>query len=252
MITVRARGAGSERFGVEVERVEQTPSGGYSFLPAARTAFSASTWIAAHPREFVLQGGRSQVVEYSIRVPVGVEPGDHLGAVTVKQLRLGRATVAAVQAIAVRTTIRVPGRIRQAVVLGEIGTPALASGGPVTVATTVRNTGDVRLDFNANNPAALAILDGSKVSARLPFIGLLYPGQVRSFRLTWQDPPTFGKLKARVSVRLSNGPRSNTASFWMVPWRQAGAVLLIALAAVVIYVQRKRRRSRSRVAEAGR
>jgi hypothetical protein len=88
----------------------------------------------------------------------------------------------------------------------------------------------------------LTVLDGSHTAVSLPFIGLLYPGQVRSFRLVWQDPPTFGHPEARVAVRLASGTQARSARFWVLPWRQAAALLLVALAGVVVFVQRNRRR----------
>jgi hypothetical protein len=248
-IDVHMVGEQRQRFRVDVQEVEQTPSGGYSYRSPGASPFSASSWITASPTRFAGAANGTQPIEYAIRVPRNAEPGDHVAAVTVKQLPPpGRGQIATVVAIAVRITIRVPGSAREAVQIGRVAVPTLASGGPVTIATTLRNTGNVRLDFNRANRAALTVLDGSRTAARLPFIGLLYPGQVRSFRLAWQDPPTFGHPKARVTVRLAGGTRAASAGFWVLPWRQAAALLLVALAAVLVFVQRGRRRARQAAA----
>jgi hypothetical protein len=138
--------------------------------------------------------------------------------------------------------VRVRGEARQAVAIGEIARPRLASGGPLTVSTTVRNTGNVRLDFSRANRGALAVLEGSRSVARLPFIGLLYPGQTRSFRLAVEDPPAIGRLKARATVRLASGTATRSAGLLVLPWRQAAALALVALAAVLAATQWRRRR----------
>ena len=242
-IDVSMVGEQAALFRVGVQDLEQTPSGGFSVQSPSSAPFSASSWITANPMKFSGAAKRTQPVEYAIRVPRNAEPGDHLAAVTIERLPPpGRGQVSAIEATAVRITIRVPGTIHQAVQIGQLAVPTLAGGGPITIATSVRNTGNVRLDFNGANRSGLTVLDGSHTAASLPFIGLLYPDQVRSFRLAWQDPPTFGHPEARVAVRLASGTRARSARFWVLPWRQAGALLLVALAGVVVFVQRKRRR----------
>ncbi|MCW3018290.1 MAG: hypothetical protein JWN10_598 [Solirubrobacterales bacterium] len=242
-IDVNMVGEQAQLFRVDVQDLEQTPSGGFVVKAPSSAPFSAASWITTSPTKFSGAANRTQPIEYAIRVPRNAEPGDHVAAVTIERLPPpGRSQVAAIEAIAVRITIRVPGTIHQAAQIGRLAVPTLAGGGPVTLATSVRNTGNVRLDFNGANRGGLTVLDGSHTAASLPFIGLLYPDQVRSFRLAWQDPPTFGHPEARVAVRLASGAQERSARFWVLPWRQAAALLLVALAVVVMSVQRERRR----------
>jgi hypothetical protein len=240
--TIREQG---QQFRVLVQSATQTPSGGYAFGPSVPVPFSAAQWITVSPRRFVGSASGTHVIEYSIRVPANAGPGDYLAAITVERVNLarGHAQLSVVDAIAVRITVRVPGKTRQAVQIGPIAAPALAGGGPVTLVATVRNTGNVLLDFNGRNRASMTVLGGVHVIATMPFIGLLYPGQTRTFRYAWQDPPTLGHPKVRVAVRLSSGERVRTRLFWVLPWRQAAALLLVALAAVVLLLQRSRRRA---------
>jgi hypothetical protein len=243
-IDVSMVGEQAQLFRVDVQDLEQTPSGGFIVKPQSSAPFSASSWITTDPTKFSGAANRTLPIEYAIRVPRNAAPGDHVAAITIKRLPPpGHSQVAAIEAIAVRITIRVPGTIHQAVQISQLAVPTLAGGGPVTLATTVRNTGNVRLDFNGANRGGLTVLGGSHTAAAsLPFIGLLYPDQVRSFRLAWQDPPTFGHPEARVTVRLASGTQKRSARFWVLPWRQAAALLLVALAGVVVFVQRDRRR----------
>jgi hypothetical protein len=246
-IDVSMVGEQAQFFRVDVQDLEQTPSGGFVVKTSSSAPFSAASWITTSPTKFSGAANRTQPVEYAIRVPRSAEPGDHVAAVTIERLpQPGRGQVAAIEAIAVRITIRVPGTIHQAVQISQLAVPTLAGGGAVTIATSVRNTGNVRLDFNGTNRGGLTVLDGSRTAASLPFVGLLYPDQVRSFRLAWQDPPTFGHPEARVTVRLASATQARTARFWVLPWRQAAALLLVALAGVVVFVQRERRRRRAR------
>jgi hypothetical protein len=240
---VRLDGERGQRFRLDVEDLTQAGDGGFRYRPASGSPYSASSWATVSPRRFRGRPDRIQLVEYQVRIPSGAEPGDHVTSLTLK--RLGppsRSQVSTVAALSARVTVRVSGEARQAVAIGEIARPRLASGGPLTVATTVRNTGNVRLDFNRANRGALAVHEGTHSVARLPFVGLLYPGQTRSFRLAVQDPPTIGRLKARASVRLASGTATRSAGFLVLPWRQAAALALIALAAAVAVAQWRRRR----------
>jgi hypothetical protein len=242
-IDVGMVGEQAQRFRVVVQDLEQTPSGAFIVERPTSAPFSAASWIATNPTRFSGAANRTQPIEYAIRVPRNATPGDHVAAVTIERLPApGHGQVAAIEAIAVRITIRVPGTIHQAAQISQLAVPTLAGGGAVTIATSVRNTGNVRLDFNGANLGGLIVSDGSRTAASLPFVGLLYPNQVRSFRLAWQDPPTFGHPEARVTVRLASGTRERAAQFWVLPWRQAGALLLVALAGAVVFVQRERRR----------
>jgi hypothetical protein len=241
-IDVSMVGEQAQLFRVHVQDLGQTPSGGFVVKTPSSAPFSAASWITTNPTKFSGAADRTQPIEYAIRVPPNAEPGDHVAAVTIERLPVaGHGQVAAIEAIAVRVTIRVPGAIHQAVQISQLAAPTLADG-PVTIATSVRNTGNVTLDFNGANRAGLTVLNGSHTAASLPFIGLLYPDQARSFRLAWQDPPSFGHPQARVTVRLARGTQARSARFWMLPWRQAAALLLVALAGVVVFIQRGRRR----------
>lgn len=240
---VRLDGERGQRFRVEVEDVTQTADGGFRYRPASGSPYSASSWASVSPRRFRGRPDRIQLVEYQLRIPSGAEPGDHVTSLTLKRLGPpGRGQVSTVAALSARVTVRVRGEARQAVAIGKIARPRLASGGPLTVATTVRNTGNVRLDFNRANRGALTVLEGTRSVARLPFVGLLYPRQTRSFRLAVQDPPAIGRLKARATVRLASGTATRSAGFLVVPWRQAAALALVALAAALAATQWRRRR----------
>jgi hypothetical protein len=244
--SVQLGGERGERFRVDVEDVTQSPDGGFQFRRPSGSPFSASSWIVVSPSTFPGAPNRTQIVEYQLRIPRNAEPGDHVASLTVKRLPpAGRGQISTIEALAVRTTVHVRGPVRQAVEIDDLSAPTVASGGPVTVGATLRNTGSVRLDFNRANPGSLSVLDGSHTAAQVKFIGVLYPGQTRSFRLAWQDPPTFGRPRARVTVQVAHGTASRSRSILVLPWRQAVALTLIALAAGLLVVQRRRRRARS-------
>ena len=229
-------------FVVEVQDVVQLADGGYAYRRASRSRRSASSWLTVAPRSFSGRPDRTQPVEFRLRVPRAAEPGDHVASITVKQApRPGEAGAVAVQAISFRLNVRVRGEVSERVEIGPIAAPALAGRGPVEVGVVVRNTGNVRLDFDRRNRGALWIGGGRDARARIRFRGQLYPGRARAFNLSLDDPPALGSLTAHASVRTRAGSVTRSRSFRMVPWRQAGALLLVALAAGLVHAGRRRR-----------
>jgi hypothetical protein len=232
-------------FEVQVQDVVQLPDGGYAYKRPSGSRFSASSWLTVAPRTFAGSPDRVQPVDFRVRVPAGAEPGDHVASITVRQVPpRGKPGAVAVQAISFRLNVRVPGRARERVELDSLAVPALAGRGPVEAGVIIRNTGNVRLDFDRRHQGLLSIAGGSKARARLPFRGQLYPGRSRAFSVNWQDPPALGRFTARASIRTRAGRVTESKTFWMVPWRQVGALLLVVFAAGLVHLGRRRRRVR--------
>jgi hypothetical protein len=233
----------SHRFQVAVEDLVQQPDGTFAYLPPSNSPYSASNWVAVTPRTFEGGPDRSQPIQYTVRVPEGAEPGDHFTSLTVKRLPSRRdVTAAPVQAISVRLTIRVAGQAKPGARIASLDVPKVVGESPVNVTAEIVNTGNVRLDFDRRNKGSLAVVSGSDEQARQEFTGVLYPGQTRLFELAWDNPPLFGRNDAEASVDV--GPRDvrDSESFFVAPWRQIGALVLIGLAALVLGLGIRRRR----------
>jgi hypothetical protein len=242
-IGVKLRGEAGQRYRVLVQDIEQRPDGTQIYLPASGSRYSASSWVTVAPSRFGGRPNRTQPVQYRVIVPPDAEPGDHLASLTVERLapRTG-ATAAAGIAISVRLTIRVGGAIRPAARITDLDVPSLADGGPVSIATTVRNSGNVTLDFDRADPGAVRILDGGDRRAILPFEGRLFPGQARVFESRWEDPPLFGSFDAEATVRAGGRPVGRREGFWVIPWRQIAAALLLIGAVLALAFGWRRRR----------
>ena len=153
---------------------------------------------------------------------------------------------AALRAISFRLNVSVPGAAREQVEITSLAAPTIAGRGPIDARVVVRNTGNVRLDFDGRNGGALEIGTGADPGTRLPFAGELYPGRSRAFALRWEDPPVLGRFTARASVRTRGGHAARSATIWVIPWRQGGALLLVGVAGALV---RRGRRRRDRLVE---
>jgi hypothetical protein len=242
-IDVRLKGERGERFRTVVEEIGQRPDGTQTYAPASNAPYSASSWVRVTPATFAGAPDRVQPIQYQVVVPVNAEPGDHLASLTVQRLaKGGDATAAAINAVSVRLTIRVGGPLDPAARITELDVPGIADGGPVGVSATVENSGNLTLDFDHANRGGVKILDGDDRKAALPFEGKLFPGQTRVFASRWEDPPLLGHFEALASVRTTGEDAHRSARFWVIPWRQIGALLLLLVAVVLLALGIRRRR----------
>ena len=238
---LQLNGERGRRFRVEVEDLSQASDGSFRYRDAGSgSRYSAATWISALPRSFDGGPDRVQPIEYRVRIPRNAAPGDYGASLTVKRSPTPGGSASIVQAISVRLNVRVRGKTRERAEIENLEVPKIAGKGPITVSATIRNKGNTRLVFGRRNRGALEIVD----QAKLAFRGVLLPGERRRFDLRWEDPPLTARPRARVQLEAS-GRRltSDSSAFWVVPWRQAGAILLIALAFLILL--RGRRRSRA-------
>jgi hypothetical protein len=229
------------RFTVEPEGLGQDVHGGFTFRPAGRSRFSAAAWLLAIPSAFAGAPARTQAVEFRVRVPRDAEPGDHVASLTVKRTpvaRPGRAAI--VQAVAVRLTIRVAGRVQRRAALADLRAPRVAGGGQVDAAVTVRNTGNQRLDFDHGQRGQLTITANGRRKASAAFAGVLYPGERREFHTSWSDPPLLGRVKVQAHLPSAR-PATLARMIVLVRWRQSLALALIAVAAILLVSGRRRR-----------
>lgn len=241
---VELSGEADRRFRVVVQDVRQLPNGGLAYSAPSGSPFSASSWISVAPARFGGGPARTQPVQYVVRVPTGAEPGDHLASLTVQRLPGGGdATAAAIEAISVRLTVHVPGRARPAARIESLDVPGIAAGDPVALGAVVRNTGNVTLDFDGDDLGRLEVRGGGGRRAAYTFGGELFPGETRLFSYSWQGAPLFGSFDAAAAIRVDGRPVARASTgFWVIPWRQIGALILVALAVVVALTGWRRRR----------
>jgi hypothetical protein len=241
---VRLDSEGARRFRVVSQDIQQQPDGTLSYAPPSDSPYSAASWVSVGPRGFAGGPDRTQPLQYRVQVPAGAAPGDHLASLTVQRLpRRDSAVAAPIEAVSVRLTIHVPGHVRANAEISSLELPSIADGGPVEISATVRNTGNVTLDLDGKDRGGVTILDGNDREATIPLEGTIFPGQARAFDLSWDGPPLFGHFAAKASVKVGTQVAERTEKFWVIPWRQIAALVLIVLAALTLSLGIRRRRS---------
>lgn len=74
---------------------------------------NAAGWLRVRPRHVAISPGRSTVLSIGVRVPRRAQPGDHHAAVVLATRPLERRRVGVRMRLAVRVSVRAPGRVRR-------------------------------------------------------------------------------------------------------------------------------------------
>lgn len=74
---------------------------------------NAAAWLRVHPRRLTIPSRGSAVINVGVRVPRRAQPGDHHAAVVLATRPLDRGRVSVRMRLAVRVSVRAPGRVRR-------------------------------------------------------------------------------------------------------------------------------------------
>lgn len=156
---------------------------------------NAAAWLLVRPRHLTIPARGSATVRVRVRVPRRAQPGDHHAAVVLATRPLDRGRVGVRMRLAVRVSVRAPGRVRRRVEIRALRVRRvgrarllevrLANRGNVTEKlagrVTVSLTGRTTLRVRAPRRELLPGREG--------VVAAVYRGRAR------------GKIRARVGVR---------------------------------------------------
>jgi len=204
--------------------------------------YAASDWVSVDPESFQIAPGDTQTVTATITEPAAPDAGDHQVAIvflvpsgqTDGNIKINRG-------IGTPVYITVPGPTDDSVALGDLSASAFAINGPVTLTTTVRDTGTVHRDFRDPNPLTV---DTAGDAAPFPDFTVIRGG-TREVSTTW-DPPLMCVCNPSVSIVNADGTvQSASVRVIVFPLKLLGILLGAVLVGWVI-VLFSRRRSRAR------
>jgi hypothetical protein len=237
----------------DVYPADMVDAGGGAQAPAARdaTIVAAGAWVVPARDRIEVGPERSLVVPLTIEVPVGTEPGSYRAALLVEPVRSGtESTIEARTRVALPVELEVLGAIDLGIELGRLGWS--------------RDDGGIRFELPVTNGGNVTFVAGAEVlidrgGDRPPVrIGMepadrtLAPGAVTTLSTLWGEAPWFGRVTARPVVVARVGERTpiehvgDEVTFWVVPWTQLLAALLVAVAIVIVLLMTRDRRRRWR------
>ncbi|MEU9006884.1 DUF916 domain-containing protein [Streptomyces sp. NPDC048551] len=237
-----------------------TPSGGaFALLPVETKPKDVGTWIALGPAAAntvtVPPKGRADI-PFTVKVPADAAPGDHVGGIVALNTAVegvrkdGKVQVGVRRSVGARLYFRVPGPLTPGLSVEDVrvsrGAPLLPWTKPAraTVSYALVNRGNVvvepKVSVSARGLFGRRVLDRPGREAKL----VLLPGQRVELTEPWADSPQLDRVSVTVAASAAAYPGLSPSSgtdFLAVPWPAAGALLVLAGAAVAARLLRRRR-----------
>jgi WxL Interacting Protein, peptidoglycan binding domain len=230
-----------------------SPGAGFALRPQNEANTDVGSWITLRSDEVTIKPKATIKVPFTMDVPPGATPGDHVGGIvalnpvaTGEQTTAEGAVIQVQQAVGVRIYTRISGPLNPQLVVESVsvdldsgGIPGLAFPREATITYTVRNEGNVRV--TPNRSLIVNGLFGRTLyqpdDKPLPEI---LPGNEATFSEVWADPPFMDRVSATVTVSgtETSAPSSGDAVIWILPW----LLLVIVLVAVGAWLFTRRRR----------
>ena len=243
-ITVANRMGETKTFSLEVEDFtgSKDPSETVVFLGSERGPYSLKDFLKFESPTIELKNGERATIPVTISLPTDAEPGGRYGSVlvsTVARPSGGTQSSAIVSRLGVLFFVRTPGAVEQDGSLAGFSTlngQKFFGSGPITMRLLYENNGSVHVDPYGEIAIKNIIGDEVGVVRADPWFAM--PQSVRMREVTWDRPFLFGRYTAVASINRGYGDIVDTATltFWVIPWKIAGAVFLGIL--VLVFVLR--------------
>ncbi len=232
---------GSIRLDVHARVVKLAQAKDGSSLPEENAPSSDLGWVTVVPSHLFVQPGTRQRVFVHIRVPPHAEPGDHDVAILfmVPPAR-GKGNIHLSAGIGIPVLITVPGRVVDNVSVTGLHVAGFSAGGTISLAATVRESGNVHHSFRAPHARLAARAGGTTVL--FPPISVLR-GSTITMDTKWADHPVMCVCHVSVTL-MSDGHRSTAvATVVIFPVFQvlSGIGAIVALLAAFLLVRRYQR-----------
>ena len=244
------------RLSVYAADATTSTDGTFSLKSGTAKPTETGSWITLDSKRRVTVPARTDkgpgqvIIPLSVKVPMKATPGDQVAGIVASLIVDGKAKSGAKikldQRVATRMYLRVSGKFSPELTLDTVkasfgDTLNPIGTGKVTITYTVRNTGNVRLNFKEEASVSNA-LSSTQAKPRL-ITAILSPGNSVSLTTTVDDVRSSAFSKATVKItpvdvkgdaNPKSSPVSKSVWFWAAPWTTA--VILAALAALVALV----------------
>ncbi|MBT2540899.1 DUF916 domain-containing protein [Streptomyces sp. ISL-44] len=239
-----------------------TPAGGaFALLPVETEPKDVGAWIGLPPETAttvtVPAKGRKDI-PFTVKVPADATPGDHVGGIVALNTAVegvqqeGKVQVGVKRSVGARLYFRVPGPVTAGLSVEDVkvsrSAPLLPWVGDAraTISYALVNRGNVvvepRVTVTAEGLFGREVLNRPARELKL----VLLPGQRIELTEPWPDAPQSDWVTVTVAAGAAAYPELTSESatdFVAVPWPAAGAALVLAGAAIALWVLRRRRRA---------
>lgn len=205
--------------------------------PISNNTYSLGTWISVD-KTFVLTANEVKEVQYSITVPANAEPGGHYGVIffspsQTQSSSLNGSGVTAIPKVGSLLLLTVPGDVKYAGNIDQFSVSKKLysdSKSVVDFTTRFQNLGTNHVKPQGN--IVITNLMGKEIATLQvnEKMGNVLPDSIRRFKNSWEKKYGFGYYKATVNLAFGeSGTASSVLSFWIVPWKETTAVVVVLI-----------------------
>jgi len=235
-ITIKNLNSETINYSIEVELFSKvSDEGAPSFEKAdvKEGVTSLVDWITFSPKEGKLEPKKDAVIDFSVDIPEGAEPGGHYAAIFARQLEKtadGKTQLGVTTRVGSLILVSVPGDVKKTVNLKEFSAPKFIWKGPVTLGAKAENTGTVHYDSEVKVNVKPLLGSASEVNLGKHTI---IPKNERSYTGLWSKKYPIGYYKFTASASDGDGKFTSTkeASAFALP-----LIFVIPLIAVILIV----------------
>ena len=242
---------GSALFNVHVQLTALVQASGGSTLLDPNAPYSAANWIRVVPDHFQIRPGIQRYVQVRIHVPPNAEPGDHNVAIVFAVPPIpGKGNIHVAEGLGVPILITVPGPVTDDVGVTRLKAPGFSAGGPIPLAATVRESGDVHHSFREAH---------DRLEAKAGLATVMFPpftvlrGSTVTIATEWVNPPVICVCHLTTAVVTDSRRSVAVATVIIFPLAPVLITIGVLLALVLgfLLLRRNQRRKLMAAYEAG-
>ncbi|WP_327694819.1 WxL protein peptidoglycan domain-containing protein [Streptomyces sp. NBC_00459] len=226
--------------------------GGFAVRTLHEKQRGVGAWARPAKSRVTVPAHKSVTVPFTLRVPEGAEPGDHVGALVALDERIdtgdGSLALGVQRAVGARIYLRVNGPAVSAITVEKVRishhqplVPGLGDS-TATISYTLHNTGNVTLDPRVEVRAqglfgrTLMARDLTKIPSEL------LPGQRVQLTEPWHGAPQLDWGDVTLTAYAKDTRESASVSFFALPWLMAVVVVVFGVVGTVLAVRARRAR----------
>ena len=226
--------------------------GGFAVRTLDEKQRGVGAWARPAKSRVTVPPHKSVTVPFTLRVPEGAEPGDHVGALVALDERIdagdGSLALGVQRAVGARIYLRVNGPAVSAIAVEKVRishdqplVPGLGDS-TATISYTLHNTGNVTLDPRVEVRAqglfgrTLLARDLTKIPSEL------LPGQRVQLTEPWHGAPQLDWGDITLTASAKDTRESASVSFFALPWLMAVVLVVFGAVGTVLAVRARRAR----------
>jgi hypothetical protein len=237
-----------------------TSDGRVDLLTDDAKSTGVGAWVHTPSAQVAIQPGKSLQVPFTLAVPAGATPGDHLGGIVTSLKQSGDVE----RRLAIRIRVRVSGALEPSLSVDDVkihysGTAIPFAKGAATVTYTIHNTGNAIVAARPSTSLTGLFGAGRTESTHIDDTPQLLPGEtwkvsakldgVRPIVRETGTVTLLPLLTDAAGSTVTLDPVTATAHAWSMPSAALLILVVLCLALALLVLQRRRRNGALRSAD---